>query len=96
MKNKLSSPLCSNETAPAIFFELFQRISHPLPTGFSKLYYKIPKTNLTKCKYRVSSRGVLMWNNFLSHYEKQIESYSFFKSKGKLKPFAFEKEITYF
>ena len=61
-----------NETAPATFFELFQKVSHPYPTGFSKLCYKIPKTNLAKCKYRISSRGVLIWNNFLSHCEKQI------------------------
>ena len=85
-----------NETAPATFFELFQRVSHPYPTGFSKLCLKIPKTNLAKCKYRISSRGVLIWNNFLSHYEKQIESSSLFKSIVKLKLLAFENEITYF
>ena len=32
-----------NETAPATFFEHFQKVSHPYPTGFSKLWYKIPK-----------------------------------------------------
>ena len=85
-----------NETAPATFFELFQKVSHPYPTGFSKLCYKIPKTNLAKYKYRISSRGVLIWNNFLSDYEKQIESSSLFKSKVKLKLLAFENEITYF
>ena len=79
-----------NETAPATFSELFQKVSHPHSTGFSKLCYKIPKTNLTKCKYRISSRGVLIWNNFLSNSEKQIESSSFFKSKVKLKLLAFE------
>ena len=85
-----------NETAPATFFKLFQKVSHPYPTGFSKLCYKIPKTNLAKYKYRISSRGVLIWNNFLSDYEKQIESSSLFKSKVKLKLLAFENEITYF
>ena len=85
-----------NETAPATFFKLFQRVSYPYPTGFSKLCLKIPKTNLAKCKYRISSRGVLIWNNFLSHYEKQIESSSLFKSIVKLKLLAFENEITYF
>ena len=62
-----------NEIAPTTFFELFQKVFHPYSTGFSKLYYKIPKTNLAKCKYRISSRRVLIWNNFLSDYEKQIE-----------------------
>ena len=61
-----------NETAPATFFELFQKASHPYPTGFSKLCYKIPKTTPTKCKYRISSRGVLIWNNFLSDYENKL------------------------
>ena len=86
----------SNETTLATFFELFQKVSHPYPTGFSTLCYKIPKTNLTKCKYRISSRGVLIWSNLLSHYEKQIESSSLFKSKMKLKLPVFENEITYF
>ena len=85
-----------NDTAPATFFEHFQKISHLYPTGFSKLSYKIPKTNLAKCKYRISSRGLLVWNNFLSDYEKQIESSSLFKSKVKLKLLAFENEIIYF
>ena len=81
-----------NETAPAIFFEF----SYLHPTGFSKLCDKIHKKNLTKCKYRISSRGVLIWNNLLSHFEKQIESSSLFKSKVKLKLLAFENEINYF
>ena len=85
-----------NVTAPATFFELFQTVSHPYPTGSSKLCYKIPKTNLTKSKYIISSRGVLIWKNFLNHYEKQIESSSPFKSKVKLKLLAFVNEITYF
>ena len=37
-----------------------------------------------------------MWNKFLNYYEKQIESSSLFKSKMKLKLFAFGNEITYF
>ena len=37
-----------------------------------------------------------MWNNFLSEYEKQIESSTLFKSKVKLELLGFENEITYF
>ena len=47
-------------------------------------------------KYRISSKVVLIWNNFLSDYEKQIESSSLFKSKVKLKLVTFENEINYF
>ena len=82
-----------NETGPVIFLELFQKVSHPYPTGLSKLRCKIPKTNLTKCKHRISSRGMLIWNSFLSHSEKQIQSSSLFKPKVKLKLLAFENEI---
>ena len=49
-----------NETAPAKFFKLLQKVSHPYPTGFSKLCYKIPQANLARCKYRILSRGVLI------------------------------------
>ena len=58
-----------SETAPATFFKLFQKISHPDSTVFSELCHKISKINLTKSKYRVSRRGVLIWNAFLSHCE---------------------------
>ena len=85
-----------NETSPETFFKLFQKVSHPYPTGFSKLCYKIPQTNLVKCKYGISNRGVLIWNNILSDYEKQIESSSLFESKVKLKLLAFENKITCF
>ena len=85
-----------NETASATFFKLSQNVFHPYPTGFSKLCYKTTKTNLAKCKYRISSRGVLTWNDFLSDYEKQIASSSLFNSKVKLKLLVFENEITYF
>ena len=85
-----------NQTVPATFFALVQKVSNLYPTGFTKLCHKISKTNLANCKYRISSREVLIWNNFLSHSEKQIESSSLFKSKLKLKLLAFKNEITYF
>ena len=82
-----------NETTPATFFKLFQKVSHPYPTGFTKLGYKIPKTNLAKFKHKISIRGVLISNISLSHYEKQIESSSLFKSKVKLKLLAFKMKL---
>ena len=41
-----------NETAPATFFEIFQKVSHPYPTRFSELCYKIAKASPIICKYR--------------------------------------------
>ena len=79
-----------NETAPVTIFELFQKVSQPYPTGFSKLCYNIHKTNLTKCKYRISSRGVLIWSNCLFvNIDKQIESSSLFKCEVKIKLHSF-------
>ena len=49
-----------------LLLELFQKVSRPYPKGFSKLCYNIIETNLTKCKYRISSRGDLIWKNFLA------------------------------
>ena len=85
-----------NKTAPATFLKLFQEVFHPYPPDFPKMCYRILKTNLTTRKYRISSTEVLIWNIFLSHPEKQIESSSLFKSKVKLKLLAFDNEITYF
>ena len=75
-----------NETASATFSQAL----HLYLTGFSKSCYKVPKRSLSKCKYRISTRGVLIWNNLLSFSEKKIESSSLFKSKVKLKLLAFE------
>ena len=52
--------------------KIFRTFSESL-SSVSNRVFKIAKTNLAKCKYRISSRGVLIWNNFLSDYEKQIE-----------------------
>ena len=41
-------------------FSSFIRKSHAYLTGFLNLCYKIPGTNPTKCKNRISSRGVLL------------------------------------
>ena len=60
-----------NETAPATFFKLSESLS-PVSNKIFKIVLKIPKKDLIKYKYRISSRGVLIWNNFLSHCEKQI------------------------
>ena len=41
-------------------FSSFIRKSHAYLTGFLNLYYEIPGANPTKCKNRISSRGVLL------------------------------------
>ena len=47
----------SNKTAPLTFSGSFEKICHGYPTNFSQFNYKIPKTALSKSKFRISFRG---------------------------------------
>ena len=47
----------SNKTAPLTFSGSFEKICHGYPTNFSQFIYKIPKTALSKSKFRISFRG---------------------------------------
>ena len=85
-----------NKTAPLTFSRSFEKICHGCPTNFSRSNYKIPKTVLSKSKFRISFRGLSIWNSVLQDSEKEIESLPLFKSKLKLKLFSFSNEITYF
>ena len=60
-----------NKTAPLTFSGSFKKISHGCPTNFSQFNYKIPKTALSKSKFRISFRGPSIWNNFLQNSEKK-------------------------
>ena len=84
-----------NKAGPLTFSRSFEKISHGYPTNFSQFNYKIPKTALSKSKFRISFRGPSIWNNFLQNSEKEIESRPLFKSKLKLKLVSFSNEITY-
>ena len=85
-----------NKTAPLTFSGSFEKICHGYPTNFSQFNYKIPKTTLSKSKFRISFRGPSIWNNSLQNSEKETESLPLFKSKLKLKLLSFSNEITYF
>ena len=73
-----------NKAASLTFSGSFEKIWFSA-TNFSQFNYKIPKTALTKSKFRISFRGLSIWNNFLQNSEKEIESLPLFKSKLKLK-----------
>ena len=85
-----------NKIAPLTFSESFEKIYHRYPTLFSQFNYKIPKTALSKSKYRISFRGPSVWNSLLQNSEKEIKSLSLFKSKLKLNLLSFSNEITHF
>ena len=83
-----------NKTAPFTFSGNFGKIFHEYPTHFSLFNYKIPKTTLSKGKFRISfRRGPSIRNNFFQNSEKEIESLPLFKSKLKLKLLYFSNEI---
>ena len=63
-----------NKTAPLAFSGSFEKISHGYPTNFSQFNCKIPKTALSKSKFRISFRRPSIWNNFLQNSEKEVES----------------------
>ena len=72
------------ETAPAVFLPKFQKPAHPYPTNFSKLNYIKPTSQVSRSKYRISVRGLALWNELSKGSEKEIENLLLFKSKVKL------------
>ena len=86
----------NSEAAPPAFRERFQKVSPSYPTHFSKFNYKLPKVILNKSRFRISIRGPKIWNNFLSDFEKKIESHPLFKLKVKAKLQNISNELEYF
>ena len=98
--NRLNSVMLmhkiSTKTAPSVFHSRFQRPSHSCPTNFSESNYSLPTHNLRKSKFRISIRGPLLWNNFLTKSERSLETMSLFKSKVKNKLLMLENEAKCF
>ena len=86
----------STQTASSVFDPLIQRPSHFCPTNFSECSYSLPTHNLRKSKFRISIRGPLLWNNFLTKTEKSIEKMFLFKSKLKNNLLVLENKAKYF
>ena len=84
------------KTIPPVFTGSFQRISHLYSTRLSTLNFSKPKLKLTNTKYRISIRGLAIWNDFVENCLKSIEKIPFFKVKMKCKLLNFDNEISYF
>ena len=67
-----------NRTAPSSFLEKFEQPAHSYPTRFSSGNYRKPQIILRKCRFRISIRGLAIWNNLVGSTEKEIQSHSFF------------------
>ena len=80
----------------SVFRSRFQRPSHSYPTIFSEYNYSLPADNLRKSKFRISIRGSLLWNNFLTKSEESLQTMPLFKSKVKNKLLVLENEAKIF
>ena len=65
-------------------------------TRFSNTNYSRPISALEKSKYRISSRGPYLWNNYLSNNEKHNTNLQTFKSNLKSKILNCENEKYFF
>ena len=59
-----------NKTVPSIFLTKLCKLSHAYPTNISAHNVSVLALKLKKSKYRVSIRGLLLWNNILIAAEK--------------------------
>ena len=85
-----------NRTASSSFLEKFEQPSHSYSTRFSCGNYRKPQIKLRKCIFRISIRGPAIWNDLVGITEKEIQSYSHFKTKIKRKLLNFENKVTFF
>ena len=69
-----------NKTAPSIYPTKFCTPSHLYPTNFSSHNFLVPILKSKKSSYRVSIRGLLLWNNILTAAEKTQESLPKFRT----------------
>ena len=82
------------KTSPSVFTGRFWRISHLHSTKSSTLNFSKPKLKISKTKYRISIRGLTIWNDFDEDCLKSIEKTPFFKVK--MKQLNFDNEISSF
>ena len=83
-------------TALSVFYPCFVRLSHSYPTIFSESYYPLPShtcVNVWECEFRISLKGSLPWNNFLT---RTLKSSCLFKSTVKKKLLTLENKTKYF
>ena len=85
-----------NKTTPSIFLTKFCKPSHAYPTNFSAHSVLVRTLKLKKSNYRVSIKGLLLWNSILTAVEKTQESLPKFRATIKKTLFSMINEINYF
>ena len=55
----------------------------PYPTKFSLINFSVPQTFLKTTRLVISARGPILWKNYLSKNEKEIDNFLLFKRLKK-------------
>ena len=74
-----------NKAASSIFLTKFCKLFQPYPTKFLAHNVLVPTLKSKKSRYRVSIRGLLLWNYILTAAEKTQESLPKFRTNIKEK-----------
>ena len=83
------------KTAPAVFLPKFQEQAHQYPTNFWKLNYIKPTFQLSRSNFKISVRGEVLWNEFLTDRETEIENVSLFSGKLKFKLLSYKNKLIF-
>ena len=85
-----------NNQITSKFSNFIKRPNHKYPTNFSQPRFYLKRNSLNSKKYSISIRGPKLWNDVINKEEKDIQSYSLFQKKIKLKLIKIENETDYF
>ena len=69
--------------APAIFVQQFKLIQHRYITRYSKHNFIREKSSSKVTSFKISDRGIRLWNSLISETEKSIKSIGKFKKHLK-------------
>ena len=85
-----------NKHTPKIFDDIFKKPIHQHPTQFSEDNFSVKTFSLRSTKYLISIGEPKIWNAFLTHEEKPLESQRLFLKKIKSSQLDTEHERKYF
>ena len=74
---------CTNNCSPVLFRDKFNNIDHKYPTRHSKYNLSIPKRASQTTNFAISFRAPYLWNKFLDHNIKTINSFPMFRKTVK-------------
>ena len=73
-----------NEQTLKIFDDIIKRSVHQYPTQFLKDNFSVKTFSLRSTKHSIFIRGLKIWNEFLTHEEKSLQSHKLFSKKNQI------------